>query len=81
MSITSVANIKYLGLFVSANNSSRDHVDYTISEINRKFKFLGILGDCNYGIDPSKSMALYKSFVRSKLEYGAAALANPEKML
>ncbi|XP_073822281.1 uncharacterized protein [Musca autumnalis] len=77
--IPEVSKIKYLGFYIASNNSATDHIDYTLDKVDKTSQFLNILGGCRFGIDPRKSLLLYKTCVRSKVEYGAAALANADK--
>lgn len=78
--INHVDSIKYLDLFVTSNFSSNAHTEYMLSQVDKKCKFLTILRECRFGIDPRKSLRFYKSFVTSRIEYGSAALANSSKV-
>lgn len=68
--------IKYLGLTIASNNSTKDHVANTVSAIGRRSNFLKILSGCNFGIDPRKALLLYKSIIRSKIEYASSTFSN-----
>ncbi|XP_061388894.1 uncharacterized protein LOC133324020 [Musca vetustissima] len=79
ISVKQVANIKYLGLVISAGGSSKIHIDEATSSTDKVNNFLHILSGCSFGISPAKAMHFYKAFARAKLEYGASALSNLTK--
>ncbi|XP_075150154.1 uncharacterized protein LOC142224269 [Haematobia irritans] len=74
--LNQVQEMKYLGVVISTNGSSNEHVDFTIREIEKKCRFMNIINGCRFGVHPIKALLFYKAFVRSKAEYGASALSN-----
>ncbi len=65
--ITAVNSHKHLGLTFSNNATWTKHINIIVSDANRK---LGILQNLKYKVDGQSLLILYKSFVRSTLEYG-----------
>lgn len=64
-----VPSYKYLGVIVSSNLSWKPHIDYIVSNANRMLGYIRR----NFNSSPSSlKLILYKTLVRSKLEYAAA---------
>lgn len=67
--LTQVSSYKYLGIIISANLSWQDHVDYITSNANRALGYLRR----NFSLAPTNlKLILYKTLVRSKLEYASS---------
>lgn len=65
-SLDAVNTYKYLGVHISNNLWWQTHVDYVTSNANRMLGFLRR----NFSLAPiSLTLLLYKTLVRSKLEY------------
>ncbi|XP_036340119.1 uncharacterized protein LOC118749423 [Rhagoletis pomonella] len=79
ININQVDSIKYLGRYISKNNSANIHVNEITNKIHKDCKFLNILSGCKFGISPSKALQLYKAFARAKAEYAASSFANLSK--
>ncbi|XP_061386849.1 uncharacterized protein LOC133321790 [Musca vetustissima] len=79
ISIKQVANIKYLGLVISAGGSSKIHIDEATTSTDKVNNFLHILSGCSFVISPAIAMHFYKAFARAKLEYGASVLSHLTK--
>lgn len=67
---------KYLGRYISNNNSAAKHVNQIVSEARKSCVFLRIINNCRTGLSPAKAMQLYRAFVRPKLEYVVSSFAN-----
>lgn len=69
VALESVSSYKYLGVYIANNLSWDIHVEYIIKNANRMLGFL----KRNFSLAPlSLKLLLYKSLVRSKLEYSSA---------
>lgn len=67
--LTSVDTYKYLGIHISSNLSWQTHTDYVINNANRMLGYLRR----NFSLAPvSLKLLLYKTLVRTKLEYASA---------
>ena len=65
--IKSVDSIKYLGVYFTSNLNFRTHIDFVVS---KALKMLGfVYRTSKYFNDNSVMLSLYKSLVRSRLEY------------
>lgn len=68
-SLESVPFYKYLGVFISHNLSWKVHIDYVSNNANRMLGYIRR----NFNLSSSSvKLLLYKSLVRSKLEYAAS---------
>uniref|UniRef100_W8BIC0 Putative RNA-directed DNA polymerase from transposon X-element n=1 Tax=Ceratitis capitata TaxID=7213 RepID=W8BIC0_CERCA len=74
-----VRHIKYLGRFISINNSCIEHVNHIVNKTNNTCRFLNIVSGCTFGITPAKALQLYKAFARAKLDYAASTFTNMSK--
>ena len=64
-----VTSYKYLGVHITANLSWQMHVNYIVNNANRMLGYLRR----NFSMAPSSlKLLLYKSLVRSKLEYASS---------
>ena len=72
-----VDNIKDLGVTMSSNLSFKEHIH---EKINTAYRLLGIIRRNFSGVDVFTFITLYKSFVRSHLEYANSAW-NPCSMV
>lgn len=69
VSLTQVTSYKYLGIIISDNLSWQNHVDYITSNANRSLGYLRR----NFSLAPTNlKLLLYKTLVRSKLEYASS---------
>lgn len=67
--LTKVNTYKYLGIHISSNLSWQAHVDYVTNNANRMLGYLRR----NFPLAPvSLKLLLYKTLVRTKLEYASA---------
>lgn len=69
LSFETVSSYKYLGVHISANLSWSCHVEYIVNNANRMLGYLRR----NFCLAPSSlKLLLYKTLVRTKLEYAAS---------
>lgn len=71
-----VPAIKDLGVLVDRNLSFKDHI---LDKVNKAYSLLGIIKRNFTHIDKDTFLMLYKSMVRSQLEY-ANSVWNPHKI-
>lgn len=74
--IPQVQEIKYLGRFISNNNSAIVHVNQIVKEVRKSCGFLRIINNCRTGLNPAKSLQLFRSLDRPKLEYAVSSFSN-----
>lgn len=68
-SLERVSFYKYLGVFICSNLSWGIHIDYIVKNANRTLGYI----KRNFSLAPlNLKLTLYKTLVRSKLEYAAA---------
>lgn len=68
-SLTSVTSYKYLGVYIASDLSWQCHINYIINNANRSLGYLRR----NFSKAPlATKLILYKSLVRSKLEYASS---------
>lgn len=73
--LESVTSYKYLGVHISSNLSWRKHIEHVINNANRTLGYI----KRNFFLAPfDLKLTLYKSLVRSKLEY-AASIWDPHE--
>ena len=72
--LSNTKEMKFLGLTIDKKCTLKKHIE----EINKSYhliKFLGVLKH-NYDIPVKENLSLYKTLIRSKLEYGHIALLS-----
>ena len=76
--LKNVQEIKFLGLLIDHKLTLKNHIKDKINKTYHLIKFLNEL-KTNYKIPTNKNIALYKTLIRSKLEYGHIALLSTAK--
>ncbi|XP_073822162.1 uncharacterized protein isoform X1 [Musca autumnalis] len=74
--IEQVKKLKFLGRIVTNSMTVRDHYDFISEEVKNRVNLLKCLSAIRGGLHPKVSLNTYKSFVRSKIEYGRTTTAN-----
>lgn len=67
--LESVTSYKYLGVYITANLNWSAHIEHLINKANR---MLGYLRRNFYHVPSSLKLLLYKTLIRSKLEYATS---------
>ncbi|XP_072403106.1 uncharacterized protein [Diabrotica undecimpunctata] len=72
---------KFLGLIFDSKLTWKNHISELILSCNKRLNVLRSLCNKNWGSDQSTLLLLYKSLIRSKLDYGAIAYSTANKSL
>ena len=72
--LKSYKEIKFLGITFDQKLTFRKHVEIINKEIQGKLHNIYKLKTKNYGPTPKTILHLYKTFIRSKFEYGSIAM-------
>ena len=68
--------VRYLGLLLDEKLSWKEHIASLKKSSMKKLNLMKKLAHSSYGADTTTLMKIYRSVVRSKLDYGAAAYSN-----
>ena len=68
--IVVVPEFKYLGLLFDSKLSFIQHINYLGNKCQKAFNLLRVVSSTDWGADRKVLLKLYKSLVRSKLDYG-----------
>ena len=73
--LSNTKEMKFLGLTIDKKCTLKKHIEDKINKSYHLIKFLGVLKH-NYDIPVKKNLSLYRTLIRSKLEYGHIALLS-----
>lgn len=65
--------IKYLGMHIDRRLTFREHLSYLKMECMRRLDLLKTLASTSWGSDRTIMLRLYRTIIRSKLDYGSVA--------
>ena len=68
--ITAVREAKFLGLIFDKSLNFKSHIQYLKTSCQKALNVLRVVGHTNWGADKCTLLKLYRSLVRSKLDYG-----------
>lgn len=68
--ITVSESTKFLGMYLDRRLNWSKHINYTVDKCKSAMRILSCLRRTWWGADPRTLLMLYKSLVRSRLEYG-----------
>jgi hypothetical protein len=71
--IEKVPCIRFLGVIFDSQLTWKSHISSIVSSCNKLIGLLRILGHHTWGADTGILLSIYKSLVRSRLEYGLTA--------
>lgn len=71
--------VKYLGLIMDRKLLWNTHIKYLISKAEKGINILRAVCHTNWGSDPSTALLLYRSFIRSVLDYGCIFYSQAAK--
>lgn len=74
--IQQVKTLKYLGRTITASLSVKDHYTRIAKEVESRKNVFKFLTPVKGGLDPAVALNLYRSLIRSKLEYARATAAH-----
>ena len=64
-------SIKFLGMIFDHKLSWKDHVDYLVEKCQKRINVLKALTGSKWGADKETMVILYKTFIRSVIDYGS----------
>jgi ribonuclease HI len=65
-----VPEFKFLGLIFDSKLSFKPHINYLLTKCNKALNLLRVVSSLDWGADRIVLLRLYRSLVRSKLDYG-----------
>ena len=68
-----VNKFKYLGVIFNRTLSYKYHIDYVVSKCNKRLNLLKILSGTYWGAGKNTLLTLYRTLIRSALDYGMPA--------
>ncbi|XP_066596610.1 uncharacterized protein [Prorops nasuta] len=69
--IKSSPSVKFLGIIFDYKLSFKDHIDYIISIFYKRLNIIKFISSIRWGSDPDTLLVLYKSYIRSLIEYNS----------
>lgn len=78
-SLEQVKTIRFLGMQLDCQLTWKSHVDYLKTTCTRLIGLLKVLANQSWGADSRTLLMLYRSLVRSRLEYGIVAYGTCHK--
>ena len=70
---------KFLGLIWDSKLNFRPHIDYLKKKCNKAMNILKVVGHYDWGADQSTLLHLYRSLIRSKLDYGCMVYGSASR--
>ena len=70
---------QFLGVIFDSKLNFKAHIDYMHQKCEKAMNFLKVVAKMDWGADRSVLLRLYRSFVRSRLEYGCAVFSSARK--
>ena len=74
-----VSQTKFLGVIFDSKLNFKAHIDYIRQKCEKAMNLLKVVAKMDWGADRSVLMKFYRSFVRSRLEYGCAVFSSAHK--
>ena len=62
--------VKFLGMIFDSRLSWKLHIDYVIDKCNKRINLLKVLAGSRWGTDRETILMVYRSLIRSCMEYG-----------
>lgn len=76
-----VDNIKILGLIFDKKLTFKTHISQVKSDCSKRLNLLKVLSGTKWGCDKNSLLLLYRSLIRSKLDYGSMIYASAKSNL
>jgi ribonuclease HI len=77
--IKSSTQVKFLGIIFDQKLSFLPHIKYLKASCLKALNILKVVGSSNWGADQRTLLQLYRSFVRSKLDYGSVVYGGARR--
>ena len=74
-----VSQTKFLGIIFDSKLNFKAHIDYVRQKCDKAMNLLKVVSKMDWGADRGVLMRLYRSFVRSRMEYGCAVFSSARK--
>ena len=71
-----VSQTKFFGVIFDSKLNFKAHIDYIRQKCEKAMNLLKVVAKMDWGADRSVLMRLYRSFVRSRLEYGCTVFSS-----
>ena len=79
--IEKVEKIKFLGLILDTKLKWKDHIEYICAKCEKIINILRSIAKVWWGAHPSNCILIYRSMIRSIMDYGSPIFANAGKYL
>ena len=73
--------VKVLGLIFDQKLNFKAHVKYLKEKCRKALNILRVVGHTDWGADKSTLLELYRTLVRSKLDYGSAVYGSTKEFI
>ena len=77
--IEQVKNFKFLGMVFDQTFSWKDHIQYVIDKCLKRINILKLLSGSKWGADKNTMVILYKTLIRSIIDYGSIIYQSASK--
>ena len=74
-----VPEAKFLGIIFDKKLNFKAHIDYLRAKCQKSLNLLKVVSKMSWGADQTIPLRLYRSLVRSKLDYGCAVFSSARK--
>ena len=74
-----VTQTKFLGIIFDNKLNFKAHIEYVRQKCTKAMNLLKVVSNMDWGADRSVLLRLYRSFVRSRMEYGCAVFSSARK--
>ena len=72
-------NVKFLGMVLDQALTWKDHVEYLVEKCQKRINILKLLTGSKWGADKETMVILYKTLIRSMLDYGSVIYHSASK--
>lgn len=77
--IQCVDTIKFLGLMFDKKLTWHEHIDMVSTKCRQSLNILKVLAHTQWGADPKSLLTIYKTLIRSKIDYGSIVYSSARK--
>ena len=71
--------VKFLGMVFDERLTWRAHIDFVINKCKKRLNLMRCIGGTNWGANKSTQLTIYKTLIRSVIDYGCAAYNSANK--
>ena len=73
------SSVKFLGVIFDRRLTWRAHIQYVINRCNKRMNLLRAVSGNDWGADKKTLLTLYRTLIRSVVDYGSIAYDNASK--